>query len=364
MDWSEKSVMITGGTGSFGKAFALRMVQKYNPRKVIIFSRDELKQYEMAKMPEFQHRAMRFYIGDIRSKERLQRSMRDVDIVVHAAALKQVPTCEYNPMEAVLTNINGTKNVVDAALDSHNVQKVVALSTDKAVNPINLYGATKLAAEKLVIQSNSYSGNEGARFACVRYGNVLGSRGSVIPLFLGQAATGTVTVTDDRMTRFWIRIQDAVEFVVRSIEEMHGGEIFVPKMPSMKVMDVAQALAPEARVERIGIRPGEKLHEMLISPDEASRVLENGNKYILLPNHPWWKEGHYSSMKALPDNFGYDSHSNTWQMTQAGFLDLVEDLLPEEFVQKRIRAKKNGQGRVARVDKGRKGAAKAASSVK
>src|SRR5512136_3344566 len=249
MDWTNKSVLITGGTGSFGKKFTKILLDEQEPRKVIIFSRDELKQHEM-RVHGFDDPRLRYFIGDVRDVERLRRALHGVDIVVHAAALKQVPACEYNPMEAIKTNIMGTSNVVEAALDA-GVAKVMALSTDKAVNPVNLYGATKLAAEKLVVQSNAYAAGTATRYSCTRYGNVVGSRGSVVPVFLKQRESGKVTITDDRMTRFWLSLEQGVHFVIKCITEMHGGEVFVPKIPSTRVLDLARAIAPEAQVEII-----------------------------------------------------------------------------------------------------------------
>src|SRR5512136_1851613 len=272
MNWNEKVVLVTGGTGSFGKKFIEIMLAEYHPCKLIVFSRDELKQHEM-RVHGYDHPSLRYFIGDVRDAERMRRAMHGVDIVVHAAALKQVPACEYNPMEAIKTNIMGTSNVIEAALDA-GVKKVMALSTDKAVNPVNLYGATKLAAEKLVVQSNAYAGANVTRYACVRYGNVVGSRGSVVPVFLAQRKSGKVTITDDRMTRFWLSLEQGVRFVIQCIEQMQGGEVFVPKIPSMKVVDLARAVAPDASVSIIGIRPGEKLHEVLISEDEARNTVE------------------------------------------------------------------------------------------
>ncbi|MCJ7824223.1 MAG: UDP-N-acetylglucosamine 4,6-dehydratase (inverting), partial [Anaerolineales bacterium] len=265
MNWNEKVVLITGGTGSFGRKFIKVMLEDYKPAKLIVFSRDELKQYEM-RAAGFDDPNLRYFIGDVRDLLRLRRAMQGVDIVVHAAALKQVPACEYNPIEAIMTNIIGGRNVVEAALDT-GVEKVMALSTDKAVNPINLYGATKLAAEKLFVQSNAYAGGTGTRFSCVRYGNVVGSRGSVVPVFVNQRSKGRITITDERMTRFWLSLEEGVRFTIRCIEQMEGGEVFVPKIPSMRVVDLAKAIAPDAEIEVIGIRPGEKLHEVLISED-------------------------------------------------------------------------------------------------
>ena len=281
MDWTKSVVLVTGGTGSFGKKMVNLMLKEYHPAKIIVFSRDELKQHEM-RVAGYDHPSLRYFIGDIRDKERLSRAFEGVDIVVHAAALKQVPACEYNPMEAIKTNILGSSNVVDAALDV-GVQKVIALSTDKAVNPVNLYGATKLAAEKLLIQSNAYAGGKKTRISCVRYGNVVGSRGSVVPVFLKQRESGKVTITDERMTRFWISLEHGVRFVIACAERMHGGEVFVPKIPSMHVTDLAKAIAPQAAIEVVGIRPGEKLHEVLISEDEARTTIDLGDRYAVLP---------------------------------------------------------------------------------
>jgi len=310
MDWNKKSILVTGGTGSFGKKFISLMLKEYHPAKIIVYSRDELKQHDM-RMNGFEHPSLRYFIGDIRDLDRMKRAMEGVDVVVHAAALKQVPACEYNPMEAIKTNILGTSNVIDAALDT-GVAKVMALSTDKAVSPANLYGATKLAAEKLVIQSNAYAGNKRTRFACTRYGNVVGSRGSVVPVFLKQRESGRVTLTDDRMTRFWLSLEQGVEFVVECIEEMQGGEVFVPKIPSMNLMDLAKAIAPDVRIEVIGIRPGEKLHEVLISEDEARTTIELADKYIVLPaEEMWFGKAWQGKGKPVADGFRYASNTNT-----------------------------------------------------
>ena len=272
MDWKNQVILITGGTGSFGKKFTQTLLAEKQPKKIIIFSRDELKQHEM-QVHGFNHPSLRYFIGDIRDRERLVRAMHSVDIVVHAAALKQVPACEYNPMEAIKTNIMGTANVVEAALDA-GVKKVMTISTDKAVSPANLYGATKLAAEKLTVQSNAYAAGTATRYSCVRYGNVVGSRGSVVPLFLKQRESGTVTITDERMTRFWLSLEQGVEFVIDCIEQMEGGEVFVPKIPSTKVIDLANAIVPNAKINIIGIRPGEKMHEQYANdPVEQFRAL-------------------------------------------------------------------------------------------
>ncbi len=309
MNWTDQVVLVTGGTGSFGKKFVQVMLAEYHPAKLIVFSRDELKQHEM-RMAGMDHASLRYFIGDVRDVERLRRAMNGVDIVVHAAALKQVPACEYNPMEAVKTNILGSSNVVDAALDA-GVKKVLALSTDKAVNPINLYGATKLAAEKLFIQSNSYAGGMATRFSCVRYGNVVGSRGSVVPTFMQQKPTGKLTITDERMTRFWLTLEQGVRFVINCIEKMHGGEVFVPKIPSMKIVDLAKAVAPGTAWDIVGIRPGEKLHEVLISEDEARSTVEMEEMFVVQPSlnawfgHDWQAEG-----KALPSGFRFGSDNN------------------------------------------------------
>jgi FlaA1/EpsC-like NDP-sugar epimerase len=246
----------------------------------------------------------------VRDKERLQRAMRDVDIVVHAAALKQVPACEYNPFEAVKTNVLGAANVIDAAIDC-GVKKVMALSTDKAVSPYNLYGATKLCAEKMFVQGNAYSGPDGPRLACCRYGNVAGSRGSVVPVFLGQRKNGTITVTDSRMTRFWITLPQGIDFVIRCIALMHGGEVFVPKIPSMRVMDLAAAVAPDCEIEFAGIRPGEKLHEVLVSEEEARNTVELDDMYIIKPVRVWWPMENWTAARPLPDGFRYASDTNT-----------------------------------------------------
>jgi UDP-N-acetylglucosamine 4,6-dehydratase/5-epimerase len=309
-EWKDKVILVTGGTGSFGKKFTQIMLHEYHPQKIIIYSRDELKQHEM-RASGFNHESLRYFIGDVRDKERLRRAMHGVDVVVHAAALKQVPACEYNPMEAIKTNIIGTSNVVEAALDA-GVKKVIALSTDKAVNPVNLYGATKLAAEKLIVQSNAYAGADVTRFACVRYGNVVGSRGSVVPVFLQQRKSGKVTLTDDRMTRFWLSLEQGVQFVIRCIEQMQGGEVFVPKIPSMLVADLGRAIAPDAKIEIIGIRPGEKLHEVLISEDEARSTIELEDMYVVQPAQAMWFGYDWKSKgKTLPDGFRYASNTNT-----------------------------------------------------
>ncbi len=306
-----KVILVTGGTGSFSHEFVEIVLRDHDPKKLVLYSRDELKQHEMCQ--RFPDKRLRFLIGDVRDKERLSRAMTGVDFVVHAAALKQVPACEYNPFEAVKTNILGAVNVIDAAID-RGVKRVVALSSDKAVNPISLYGATKLCAEKLFMQGNSYSVLDGARFCSVRYGNVVASRGSVIPLFLKQRSNGSITVTDRRMTRFWITLEQGVALVLRALESMHGGEIFVPKIPSMSIMDLVAALAPGCQVTFTGIRPGEKLHEVLISADEAHHTLEFDNLFVIQPPHPWGKMERWTGGKPLKDGFIYSSHSNSEQL--------------------------------------------------
>ena len=324
MDWSSQVVLITGGTGSFGKKLTEVMLKSYRPKKLIIFSRDELKQHEM-KTGGFDDPSLRYFIGDVRDVERLRRALSGVKIVVHAAAMKQVPTCEYNPIEAVLTNVMGGRNVIDAALDC-KVEKVMAISTDKAVNPVNLYGATKLVAEKLFVQANAYSGSGPTRFSCVRYGNVVGSRGSVIPLFMKQRVNGKVTVTDPRMTRFWLTLEQGVRFVIRCIEQMHGGEVFVPKIPSTNILDLVNAVAEGCKVEEVGIRPGEKLHEVLVSEDEARHTVELEDMFVVQPAHPWWSDGHWRNAQALPDGFSYTSDTNRQGLGMEELLSLVGEM--------------------------------------
>jgi len=326
MNWQEQVVLVTGGTGSFGKKFLEVMLRDYHPQKLIIFSRDELKQHDM-RTAGFDHPSLRYFIGDVRDPQRLQRALSGVTVVVHAAALKQVPACEYNPFEAVQTNIMGGRNVIDAAIDQ-GVRRVLALSTDKAVNPINLYGATKLCAEKMFVQANSYAGKQDTRFSCARYGNVVGSRGSVIPVFMEQRKRGKITITDSRMTRFWLTLEHGVRFVVSCIEQMHGGEIFVPKIPSMRLTDMAQTIAPGCEVECIGIRPGEKLHEVLVSEDEARNTVELEDMYVIQPAHPWWSQQNWKDGRSLPDGFRYGSDSNAHWLTSEALQALIEGETP------------------------------------
>ncbi|MGB9905377.1 MAG: UDP-N-acetylglucosamine 4,6-dehydratase (inverting) [Desulfotomaculales bacterium] len=307
-----KSILVTGGTGSFGKKFVQYVLMHFHPRRVIVFSRDELKQFEMEK--EFNDERLRFFIGDVRDKERLYRAFAGVDYVVHAAALKQVPACEYNPFEAVKTNVLGAQNVIEAAIDC-GVKRVVALSTDKAANPVNLYGATKLCSDKLFVAGNSYVGGKETRFSVVRYGNVVGSRGSVIPLFIKQREKGVISITDPRMTRFWITLEQGVKFVLHCMWQMRGGEIFIPKIPSMRIVDLAEAIAPGCRHEYIGIRPGEKLHEVMIPEDDARNTLDMGNFFIIQPQFPWWGKENWQEGKPVPEGFRYSSDTNDRWLT-------------------------------------------------
>ncbi|MHC5077192.1 MAG: UDP-N-acetylglucosamine 4,6-dehydratase (inverting) [Planctomycetota bacterium] len=329
IDWQNQSILLTGGTGSFGKHFCKIMIEKYHPRVIRIYSRDELKQHEMRQ--QFGEEYIRYFIGDVRDPDRMRRAMEGVDLVVHAAALKQVPACEYNPLEAVKTNIHGAQNIIDAAIDT-GVKKVMALSTDKAVNPVNLYGATKLCAEKIIVQGNSYSGPRGTTFSCVRYGNVLGSRGSVIPVFKEQKKTGKITITDKRMTRFWLTLDQAVELVIDGLNHMQGGEIFVPKIPSMKVTDLAKAVAPECKIEIIGIRPGEKLHEVLITEEEGRNTVVYNGMYVILPNYSWWERNNYENGQGLSDGFKYTSNNNDKWLTADNLSKIIcgSDLLEKD----------------------------------
>jgi UDP-N-acetylglucosamine 4,6-dehydratase len=300
------------------------VLERFTPKKLIIFSRDEWKQSEMAR--DFKDERVRFFIGDVRDKERLQRAFDGVEIVVHAAALKQIPTAEYNPLEVIKTNILGAANVIDAAID-RGVEKVMALSTDKAANPINLYGATKLCSDKLFIAANVYSGPHKTKFGVVRYGNVVGSRGSVIPLFLKMKSTGRIPITDLRMTRFWITLDQAVALVVEGLERMHGGEIFVPKVPSMNIGDLAQAIAPECAQEIVGIRPGEKLHEVMVPVDDARRTVELERFYVIQPDFGFQQSDHnWSRAKAVPPDFSYASNSNDQWLSKEELRQLLGEL--------------------------------------
>lgn len=322
LDLKGKTILVTGGTGSFGKTF-VRKILTMKVKKVIVFSRDELKQYEMAQ--EFTDPRIRFFIGDVRDKERLFRAFDGVDIVVHAAALKHVGVCEYNPFEAIKTNIHGAQNIIECAID-RGVEKVIALSTDKAASPVNLYGATKLASDKLFVSANSYAGNKKTRFSVVRYGNVVGSRGSVVPFFKKVRATGKIPITDERMTRFWITLPQGVQFVIDSLSRMKGGEIFVPKIPSMKVTDLAKAICPDCKIEIIGIRPSEKLHETMITEDDARHTLDYNTYYVIEPEFPWWNAEYSKGGKPLPDGFSYISNTNDHWLSINDLKKLIEDL--------------------------------------
>ena len=326
MNWHELSVLVTGGTGSFGRTFVEVVLRELRPKKLIIFSRDELKQHEMRQQfPDTGDSPVRYFLGDVRDRERLYRAFYGVDVVVHAAALKQVPACEYNPFEAILTNVMGAKNVIDAAIDC-GVKRVMALSTDKACQPVNLYGATKLCAEKLFVDGNAYAGDRGTRFACARYGNVVASRGSVIPVFLEQRRNGRITITDPAMTRFWITLEQGVRFVVGCIEEMHGGEIFVPKLPSMTILELSRTLAPDCEVDVIGSRPGEKTHEILVSEDEARHTLELDDKFVILPLRPERAAQRWTGSRPLRPGFRYASDTNPQQLTPAALTELLGPL--------------------------------------
>lgn len=327
MDLSKKTILITGGTGSFGYRFANRLFSEMNPGKVLILSRDEYKQSEMAKVFPGSKYPIRFFLGDIRDRDRLYRAFEGVDYVIHSAALKQVPALEYNPFEAVKTNIIGAENIVDAAID-RGVDKVIALSTDKAVSPVNLYGATKLAMEKIFVAANAYSGDRSTSFSIVRYGNVAGSRGSVLPYFVELLENGAqeLPVTDERMTRFWIDLESAVDLVVHAMSEAIGGEVFVPKIPSMRIMDAVEAIKPGCKVRLIGIRPGEKLHETLISEDEARTTLDTGKYYAIMPSFDFESPlaGQPSKHPSLPEDFVYRSDKNTEWLTVDQLRAMVE----------------------------------------
>lgn len=309
---NQKTILITGGTGSFGNAFTKYVLENYDPKKIIIYSRDEFKQFQMANRLSEYSEKLRFFIGDVRDRERLYRAMEGTDYIVHAAALKQVPVCEYNPMEAVKTNINGAMNVIDAALD-RGIKRVVALSTDKAVNPINLYGGTKLVSDKLFIAANAYAGKKDVRFSIVRYGNVAGSRGSVIPFFkkIIEEGDNVLPITDNRMTRFWISLEEGVKLVIKALGEAKGGETFISKIPSFKITDLAKAMVPDCKCEEIGIREGEKLHEIMVTREDAALTYEYDRHYIVYPHYKWWAED-----RVLPggtkvqEGFEYSSGTN------------------------------------------------------
>lgn len=319
---SGASIFVTGGTGSFGKAFLREILDHHDPRRVVVFSRDELKQYELRQHFPDEGR-LRWFIGDIRDRSRLERAMHGIDYVVHAAALKQVDTAEYNPYEFVQTNVNGSQNVIDAAIDQ-GVKKVVALSTDKASSPINLYGATKLCADRMFVSGNHYAAAYDTRFSVVRYGNVMGSRGSVIPVFRRLAAEGaSIPITDMRMTRFWITLPQAVQFVLDSFEMMTGGELYVPRIPSMKVTDLAQAVAPGAPMHEIGIRPGEKLHEEMIAPDDSRRTVRLGDRYVVMPYVSGWGYETPADGEPVEDGWTYRSDTNDLWLEPEELRDLI-----------------------------------------
>jgi UDP-N-acetylglucosamine 4,6-dehydratase/5-epimerase len=322
MDLAGATILLTGGTGSFGTAFISHVVEQWSDATVRVYSRDELKQSELR--AQFGDRQLRFFIGDVRDRSRMTRAAQGADVMIHAAAMKQVPACEYNPFEAVRTNVLGSQHIVDAAIDAR-VPKVVALSTDKAVNPVNLYGATKLCAEKIVVQGNAYAAQSSTRLSCVRYGNVVGSRGSVVPLFRQQAATGRLTITDERMTRFWITLPQAVDLVLFALENMAGGEVFIPKIPSMKVVDLAEAIAPGLPYDIIGIRPGEKLHEVLVTADESRHTINAGEVYVVVPEHPWWEmHPRWVTGKPVDEGFVYSSDNNDWWLSANDLAALVQ----------------------------------------
>ena len=324
-----KNILITGGTGSFGKKYTQILLKNYKPNKIIIFSRDELKQYEMAQV--FNDPCMRYFIGDVRDKERLKKAMHGIDYVIHAAALKHVPIAEYNPMECIKTNINGAQNVIDAALEG-GVQKVIALSTDKAASPINLYGATKLASDKLFVAANNIRGRRRTQFAVVRYGNVVGSRGSVVPFFKKLVSEGAkeIPITDERMTRFWITLEQGVNFVLKNFERMQGGEIFIPKIPSMKITDLAKTIAPDLPTKIIGIRPGEKLHEVMVPEDDSHLTLEFHDHYVIQPSIQFTQNVDFTCNaikeegKAVEIGFEYNSKTNTQWLDNNGLNEMIE----------------------------------------
>ena len=328
--FNNKSILITGGTGSFGKKYTEILLKKYKPKRLVIYSRDELKQYEMAQM--FKDKAMRFFIGDVRDYKRLRTAMNGIDYVIHAAAMKHVPIAEYNPMECIKTNIDGAQNVIDASLEC-GVSKVIALSTDKACNPVNLYGATKLASDKLFVAANNIVGDKKTRFSVVRYGNVVGSRGSVVPLFKKLIAQGEkeLPITHEQMTRFWITLEQGVNFVLKNFERMKGGEIFIPKIPSMTMVDLAKALAPDLGVKIIGIRPGEKMHEMMISRDDAHLTYEFDDYYVISPSIQFLTAQDFSTNalhqkgKPVSEDFEYSSNTNKIWLDRVGLLEMIGD---------------------------------------
>ena len=323
----DKVILITGGTGSFGKKFTERVLKQFNPKKVIIYSRDEYKQYLMQRQFAEHKKILRYFIGDVRDKQRFARACDGVDIIVHAAALKQVPACEYNPLEAIKTNIDGAKTIVDVAIDKE-VEKVVALSTDKAVNPSNLYGATKMVSDKLFIAANAYVGAKNTKFSVVRYGNVSGSRGSVIPFFktlIDEGAT-KLPITDMRMTRFWITLDEAVDLVIKAIDEARGGELFIHKCPSFRVVDLAEAMLPGCELEDVGIRAGEKLHEVMITDEDSRSAYEYDDYYIIYPELEWWSNHEIEGGKKVEDRFFYASDNNEDWLTVEDLREALKDM--------------------------------------
>lgn len=324
----DKVILITGGTGSFGKKFTKRVLEQFNPKKIIIYSRDEYKQYLMQRQFQEHKNVMRYFLGDVRDKERFARACDGVDIIVHAAALKQVPAAEYNPLEAIKTNVDGAKNIVDVAIDK-NVEKVVALSTDKAVNPVNLYGATKMVSDKLFIAANAYVGAKNTNFSVVRYGNVSGSRGSVIPFFktlIDEGAT-ELPITDMRMTRFWITLDEAVDLVIKAIDDATGGELFIHKCPSFRVTDLARAMLPDCGLKDVGIRPGEKLHEVMITEEDSRSAYEYDDYYIIYPELEWWENVNIKDGgKKVDDRFRYASDNNSEWLTVEEIREALKDI--------------------------------------
>jgi UDP-N-acetylglucosamine 4,6-dehydratase len=321
----DKTILITGGTGSFGRKFTEIVLQRFKPKRLIIFSRDEYKQYDMAQIfSDQKYPSIRYFVGDVRDKERLHRAFNGVDYVIHAAALKQVPVAEYNPFEAVKTNVFGAQNVINVAIDQ-GVKRVLALSTDKAANPINLYGATKLCSDKLLVAGNAYVGRNESCFSVVRYGNVMGSRGSVIPFFVKSCQTGILPITDPRMTRFWITLEQGVNFVLHCLGQMVGGEIFVPKIPSLGIMDLAEAICPDCKPEIVGIRPGEKLHEVLITKDDARNTVEFDNFYVIKPQFRYFDRRFCDrDCKLVPEDFEYNSGTNPWKLTIKEMREMID----------------------------------------
>jgi len=326
---NDKTILITGGTGSFGKAFTRYVLSNYDPKKIIIYSRDEFKQWVMSNEFKDYTKKLRFFIGDVRDKERMQRAFEGVDYVVHAAAMKQVPACEYNPNEAIKTNINGAQNVIDCALNSGSVKKVVALSTDKAVNPVNLYGGTKLVSDKLFIAANAYVGTKDINFSIVRYGNVAGSRGSIIPFFKSIIENGgkELPITDYRMTRFWISLEEGVKLVIKALEEAKGGETFISKIPSFKITDLAKAMLPDCEMPEVGIREGEKLHEIMVTVEDSMTTYEYEKHFIVYPQMNWNnKQKPDLSGKKVPEGFSYTSGNNTEWLSVEELRELVKNL--------------------------------------